>query len=401
MAVTQTRGQFSVVLIQFLCIGLLAVLLLNGCATSDVSPKRVERVDQDIFYGGVYLLAGTQDDIPYRFPSLYGPLLGSDTSLRFGIRDFVDQNSDAFSRVNLKGFGGELAPDDAIVMAFAFNAEKSFTESVMLLDDEVQNVRAYVGGAFLLQSFKRRAEGGFDIQLLGCFPFSFSCLDLVQSSASVQEAAAAAILNPELGLMSAGFNRIITNIAQRVAPVTGLGASMQIRSVSVDEKAASFVAQQFGDSDRDFAHWLAGELGAQLASKVGIPIIPYAEDPSSRNLAQMLESGEAFNIRLPEPDFAVDVELQGFSRAMARQTASESMWVYGSYATIRIVEAQTGVERWSKDVKAGALKRIAATQTVVDHSAAEFSALLELLAKIPDELMEDRLARPIVEACLR
>lgn len=387
---------------QLPAIGLgLALLVLTACSTPDVPPQRVARVDQDVFYGGVYLLAGKQDDIPRRFPSLYDPLLGTDPSLRFQLRDFIGDNAGAFSRVNLKGFSGELAPDNAIVMALAFNAERSFSESVVLGNDEIRNVRAYVGGAFLLQSFRRRPEGGFDIQLLGCFPFSHSCVDLVGAGASVEDAAATALLSSELGLFSPGFNRVLTNIAQRVVPVTGLGATMQIRSVGIDEKATGFVAQQFSGSEGDFGHWLAGELGAQLAGRIGIPIIPYAEDPSSRNLAQMLESGEAFNIRLPEAGFAVDVVLHGFSREMARQTASESMWVYGAYATISIAEAQTGVVRWSQYVRAGSLKRIAATQTSVDHGAAEFEALLQLLAKIPDELLKDRAARSIVDACLR
>ena len=176
---------------------------------------------------------------------------------------------------------------------------------------------------------------------------------------------------------------------------------MQVRTVTIAPKAEDFVAKTFGSNPKEFSQWLAGELGAQLSKQIGIPLIPFAEDTSSRKMAQMMESGSAYNITLPEPQYTVDVELQGFSHAMAKETTSESAWVYGAYAKFVVREAATGTVRWEKEVKAGVVKKIAATQTKVDHSVAEFSALTVLLEEMPRVLLADKQARTLIESCLK
>jgi hypothetical protein len=205
----------------------------------------------------------------------------------------------------------------------------------------------------------------------------------------------------QIGLGSDSLNKILRGLAGKVAPVTGLGATMQIRNVSVAEKAARFVGAKFDGSNKEFKQWLAGELGAQLSRQIGLSIIPYAEDTTSRNLAVMLENGSSRNITLPQPDFVLDVEILGFSKAMAKETVSESLWVYGAYAKVSIKEAGTGMVRWQKEVKAGVPKKIAATQTVIDHAGAEFSALLALLEAVPADLLADPKARPFLNSCLK
>ena len=118
-------------------------------------------------------------------------------------------------------------------------------------------------------------------------------------------------------------------------------------------------------------------------------------------MAQMMESGSAYNITLPEPQYTVDVELQGFSRAKAKETTAESAWVYGAYAKFVVKESVSGKVRWEKEVKAGVVKKIAATQTQVDHSVAEFSALTALLEEMPRVFLADKDARPLIESCLK
>jgi len=86
---------------------------------------------------------------------------------------------------------------------------------------------------------------------------------------------------------------------------------------------------------------------------------------------------------------------------MAKRTVSESLWVYGAYANVSISEAGTGMVMWQKDVKAGVPKKIATTQTVIDHSGAEFSALMALLGRTAREILSDPQARPVLNACLK
>ena len=351
----------------------------------------------DVYYGGVYLIAGTQDGIKPRFPALYTET----ASLQATAREGVKARKDAFSKIMLRGFSGDLAPDDAVVMGCAFTGERYFSEVAMVDASEIRNVRAYLGGELLLQHFIRNGSGGTDIKLLACYPFSLTCIGLVPSGQQPTDVGGKLLLGKDIGVGSEAFRQILDSLAGKIAAVTGLGATMQIRSVTIAPKADDFVAKTFGSNPKEFSQWLAGELGAQLSKQIGIPLIPYAEDTSSRKMAQMMESGSAYNITLPEPQYTVDVELQGFSRAKAKETTAESAWVYGAYAKFVIKETASGKVRWEKDVKAGVVKKIAATQTQVDHNVAEFSALTALLEEMPRVFLADKDARPLIESCLK
>ncbi len=375
--------------------------ILFGCATNPQSLDRVTRVNQDVYYGGVYLLAGSHNDIPQRFPNLYTSITKPDSRLPLELSSLLSHKTDSFTEVNLKGFKGELAPDDGVIMAFSFSSERIFTESVLLMGYEATNLRVFLSGAFILQSFQRNQTGGFNVQLLGSFPFSYSAIDLVQHGEKINDRAEKVILGEELGVLSSEFQEMLANLAPRVVPVTGLGATLQVRTITTDDKVHQFMDTQFDSSESEFSHWLAGEIGAQLASQIGMPIVPYAEDSSTRNLAVMMQSGEAFNIHLPQPDFVMDISIAGFSRRLARETTTEVVWVYGAYGTFRIIEAHTGIVRWEKDVRDGVLKRVTRSQVNIDHGAAEFSALLQLLSKVPTELKEDPDARRLLENFLR
>jgi hypothetical protein len=386
----------------FLTISLFLGVIFSGCATKP-PPQRVAQINADVYYGGVYLVAGSIDDIKPRFPELSTTMASpAGEKLKGDIRDRFKVEKEDFSKINLTGFSGELAGNDSVVMACGFTGEKYFSESGILGDKEIRNVTAYLGGSLLLQSFKKQGDGGqYDIKLLACYPFSMICIGLAEDNESPEMAGGRLIAGDQIGLGSDSFTKIVKGLAGKVAPVTGLGATMQVRNIAVAEKAERFVGAKFGGSNKEFQQWLAGELGAQLARQIGLSIIPYAEDTSSQKLAVMMENGSAYNIALPQPDFILDIEILGFSKALAKETASESLWVYGAYATVSIKEAGTGAVRWQKEIKAGVPKKIAATQTVIDHSGAEFSALLALLEVAPADLLADPKARPLLNSCLK
>ena len=382
----------------------LIILGLAGCATIP-PPTRVPQAHADVYYGGVYLLAGTVNDIKPRFPALYAETTtATGSAFTDAIRDVIKGEQGKFSKISLRGFLGELAPDDAIIAACGFTGEKYFSESVDLGGENVRNVRnvrAYLGGALLLQNFKRGVIGASDIKLLACYPFSLTCIGLVRPGESVEDAGGRLLLDDKTGLRSDTFRNIVSELAGHVAPVTGLGATLQIRNIGLNTAVAEFIADKFGGSEKEFKQWLAGELGAQLAKQIGVPIIPYVEDTSTRPMAQMMQNAMAYMIQLPAPDFVMDIDLAGFSNVMVKQTATESLWVYGAYAKFTVCEAGSGIVCWQKNLKAGVPKRIAVTQTSIDQSVAKFSALLELLRAVPQDMLADPKARPIIDACLK
>lgn len=376
--------------------------LLSGCATKP-PPQRVAQMNADVYYGGVCLVAGSTNDIKTRFPELSAMMESpAGEKLKEDVRDRFKAAKESFSKINLVGFSDELAGNDSVVMACGFTGEKYFSETGVLGEKEVRNVTAYLGGTLLLQSFEKQGDGGtYNIKLLACYPFSMICIGLAGDNESPQVAGGRLMAGNQIGLGSDSLDKILKGLAGKVAPVTGLGATMQIRNVAVAEKATRFVGVKFDGSNNDFQQWLAGELGAQLSRQIGLSIIPYVEDTSSRNLAVMLENGSSRNITLPQPDFILDIEILGFSKTMAKATASESLWVYGAYSRVSIKEAGSGAVRWQKEIKAGVPKKIAATQTVIDHSGAEFSALIALLEAVPADLLADPNARPLLNSCLK
>ena len=286
-------------------------------------------------------------------------------------------------------------------MACAFTDETYFSEGVSISGIQINNVIATLSGAFVLQNFKQNANDGYDISLLSSYPFSFTCVGLLKAGESLQQAGGDLLLGNELGLRSSRFEQVIQELAPQVAPVTGLGASMQFRHIEIGSKAQRFVKTLFGGNSQGFNQWIAGTAGAQLAKQIGIPIIPYVENTSSRKLACVFEDSRAYQIALPLPVYYIDINLAGFSKSLLEENVAEQLWLYGAYATVTITDRVTQKIVWKQKLQEGVPKKIAFLQTVVNHEVAELNALQKLLEQLPQLLMEDRSFRPVIDACLK
>jgi len=388
-------------LLRILTILVAIPLLFAGCQTRMPALKRVERQNETVHYGGMRLIASSMANISERFPALSASQeqMTSDSSY---VRDVISNNRDCFSSINLMGFEGELATGNAVVMACAFTGEKYFSEGVTLSGCEINNVIATVNGEFILQNYTRNANDEYDVKVLSSYPFSFTCVGLLEPGEVAEEAGGDLLLGEELGLRSDKFLDMIKQLGPQIAPVTGLGASMQVRTVEVGPKAERFVNELFEGNRRGFAQWLAGEMGAQLAKDIGIPRVPYVENTATRRLAMLtMEDGRASEISLPEPAYYIDIRLDGFSKKKVEENAAEKLWLYGAYAHITIVEAASGRVLWQKSLREGIYKKTATLQTVISHEVAQFYALLKLFQELPTVLENDREIRPVINSCLK
>ena len=83
-------------------------------------------------------------------------------------------------------------------------------------------------------------------------------------------------------------------------------------------------------------------------------------------MAMKIADGGAFNLKLPEPDYTISLDLTGVRRVELKRTVAETAYVYGSYVRLKMDEPFSGKNYLDINVKNGETKLVPATQDTVD-----------------------------------
>ena len=162
---------------------------------------------------------------------------------------------------------------------------------------------------------------------------------------------------------------------------------LQVGRVSITPEALAELPEAFKATPTTAETWLADQLSEMLATRAGVPVLPYAKGYAIGNsMAMRFADGTVFNLKIPEADYTFSVDLKQFKRVKTGESAAGASYVYGSFVDLKLVEPLSGRSYLDARIKNGEVKLVPATQSEVDDFPAYSVSLRSLFSKFTSVL---------------
>ncbi len=178
---------------------------------------------------------------------------------------------------------------------------------------------------------------------------------------------------------------LLAQVAARVfqiQPGAGFGLRFRVESLALDENLHDLLPAH--RSERQVSQNLGQWLSARLSERTGVSVIPFTRGYAIGNqLPGRFANGEAFNLELPEPDYALHVEF----RNLVKQNAGDQL-IFGAQAHFVLEEPFTKSVLIDGDYRLGIYKLASHARIEADDWSAYEDAAEGLLDELVDQLKD-------------
>jgi len=164
------------------------------------------------------------------------------------------------------------------------------------------------------------------------------------------------------------FNRI-ENIINNFDLKRKYNLRIGITNVEIEDRA-------FNDMPLNSKKYLnaSKNLLAQTFSKRfsyihNISMVPYTEGQVIGNAMKLrfIQSNEIYSLKLPNPDFHINLRLKGFKKVLAKSSASEDLYLYGSFFNIKIFQPEINKIYFEEELRGVSEVKIPKDQSEINH----------------------------------
>lgn len=338
----------------------LLALICGGAHAADPQPA---------YYAGLAYL-GDFAYVDENYPlarALDGPERALDRRLRAAVRELRPEH------LELRHELADLDRDGSAVIAVALDRERVSRELVALRGRERTKLILDVSAQILLFDLRRGI-------LLANVPVAAAVNHVLDGDvdrvgeASLQLARQLYMGDEHTeGLLAAAAAGI-----ERFRPPQENGLRFQLASLDVHEGVRPLLPE--GLEARRLGQRLGQAFSARLESRTGVDVIPFTRGYAIGNqLPGRFANGEAFDLRLPEPDYAFRIEL----RSLTRHDQGDRE-IFGAQARFELVEPFTGTVAIRGDYRMGIYKIARDLRLETD----DWSAYEDAAESLFDELVE-------------
>lgn len=262
--------------------------------------------------------------------------------------------------------------DQAIVTSLVVNSETVSIERFGNLRKLFVLIRAQA----LFFDFKSMA-------MLRSYPLSFAYVDVFEREPTDEEILSRVQAVYEgFGTKPGLFARYANVLAGATIPAQAprlLKVTDVVLDPSVMESLPAYLKSEPGMAET----WAADMVSEAISTRAGVPLIPFTQGYAVGNVfAMRVSDGDVYRLKLPEPDYAISVNLTGIRKVRFGSVAAGESFVYGTYATVRIEQPLMGVSYLRTAVKNGETKVVPATQTYVDDFPAYYDSWNGLFTRL-------------------
>ena len=354
------------------------VLMLSAGLFFGVFSTLADSSKPDVFFGG-FAFCGKDGDASKNFPiasSLNQPTDDGTMYLGRVAREFFQKNKERFSRMNLQ-FGVARREDTSLVLALALTDEKVLREEF----SDFHKLVIQLGFEMLVLNFK-------DQEVVCSQPIYLEFID-AGKIAFDEPALRERIKKMIEGDNSQLFNALLEK-AERIQPRSKNQSTLQIRKVTIGEKALPFLPESLRQAPNAYAQTVAQQFGSLLSSRAGVALLPFAKDGLNTKMALVFSDASAVQFKIPAATFAVDVEVKGFKKVLDKSTDAEALWIYGAFLGMRVYEPEFNSVYFDAPVKFGVSKVVPSTQKTVDEFPVVSEALKGAFVSAIDQMQKDQ-----------
>jgi hypothetical protein len=251
---------------------------------------------------------------------------------------------------------------------------------------ETRKILVELAGQALFFDFRESA-------VIAAFPIVNQYRD-VKQSAVTREDIAAIVRDMYLGANGVNVLDDFTRTLATARLNPNVSRRIQVTEVKYEPALRSLLPEHLArDDDRALRNTLAQEFSKYLSSGQGIPVLPYSVGHAIGNrMAGRFSNGSVFDLRIPEPDYVIRLDLRNLRKIEYERTAAGTSFVYGAYLHINVSEPLSNTVFLDAIIKNGATKIVPASQTSVDDWPAFQEALLALMEKFSAALAKPEAA---------
>ena len=256
----------------------------------------------------------------------------------------------------------------------------------LVIGSETVSVEQF-GNAHKLMVLIRGQAMFFDFKsmnVLRAYPVSFSYIDLLDHPPTADEVLARVkLVYQGTGDKAGVLARFAQNVAKAQIP-PGVPRFLQVTSVQLKPEALEVLPAYIKSEPGAAETWAADLVSEAISTRVGVPIVPYAKGYAIGNVMSMrISDGTVFELKLPQPDYEIKVELSGFRKVKFSEVqGGASSFVYGAYAQMHIEEPLSRKAYLSTALKNGETRVIPASQRHVDDFPHFYDAVNGLFVKL-------------------
>jgi hypothetical protein len=182
-------------------------------------------------------------------------------------------------------------------------------------------------------------------------------------------------------------------------PHSRIGATIQVRQLDIEERALKFLPAYYARQTDTLKLRLAQQFGSELASAHGVAMLPYTRDAAMGQMAlRFNNAATVINLKIPEPSYCIDLTLNGFSKTIYKETASETAWLYGSYFKVRLYQQLLGRDFLNEEAKHGYSRVVPKAKQQMDDWTSFDLSMRGFCIEYAGKLGTDKKQREVKEA---
>lgn len=346
---------------------LIAVWILQAhSATAQQAPEVA-------FAGFAY--SGAASTIPTRFPhsiKYEKELEGQATSMGQTLLRLLEKSPPTHLKIipqieSLKG------RDQALAVALVVGSETVSVEQF----GSIHKLMVLVRAQSVFFDFK-------SMNIVRSYPISFAYIDSfdhLPSKDEIQERVK--IVYQGTGDKAGVLSRFTQNVATAEIPAQ-IPRFLQVKTVQIKPEALEVLPLYIKSEPGAAETWAADLVSEAISTRVGVPIVPYAKGYAIGNVMSMrISDGTVFELKLPQPDYEINVELSGFRKVKFSEVhGGATTFIYGAYAQMQIEEPLSRKSYLNTALKNGETRVIPASQIYVDDFPNFYDAVNGLFVKL-------------------
>lgn len=345
------------------------VMLTISCSLS------AQTDNAEVFYAGVSYLGDSQYiEKSYPFISQINEKLEGQFVLDQLTRDLVTTAQNRYFVVNTSELA-DLNNENQLTMTLAISSETTSVEQI----DSSYRLWIQVLAQVFVFDFKK-------MQIVANEPIALSFVEIYPEAPS-NELILKVFKEQFFANSSTGVLHEFSKALTRLKPQTSVKNTVQVASVTLGEKAIQAlpahltplqVQQKVGESFTQF-----------LSSNQGITMLPFVKGHAVGNkLAGKFSDGKVYTLELPEPDYAIDLDLTHFVKKIHDEKAAGTSWIYVARSRFRFYEPLSGQTVFDEFLFNGVTKVVPVSQQNIDEWPVYQESLFLLFDKFTKQISE-------------
>ena len=218
-------------------------------------------------------------------------------------------------------------PDEAIVMSVVLQHEE-FTEEF--------NYSSGIYNGFYDAYFQILFYDFSDKSLIASIPFDFEIPILSEDKFNKDK-----ILNRirDFYLNDNPFNELGEKI-NKFNIKRKYDRRIGVNNVTIQDKSFEVMPANSINNQNYIKNLIAQTFSKRLSMHHNVALVPYMEGQAIGGTMKLrfVQTDEIYSIQLPNADYHIDINLKGFKKVLAKTSASEDLYLYGSFVDLKIFQ---------------------------------------------------------------